>query len=155
MPDPQKLLVTLRRAAQLFRATPGRVGAVVHLDQADDVMVVGDLHGHLETMAQAMRVAALEKNPGRHLVLQELVPDDRDLENLDLGILKTGVWSPESVVRGGTVYALTWGRDTAPETVDRFARLVDADLFITGHHPCDDGFRVANHRHVILDGTDP
>ena len=57
--------------------------------------------------------------------------------------------------RHGTVYNLTWGRDTAPETVDRFAAMVDADWFVTGHQPCDDGFRLANHRQVIIDGTDP
>ena len=57
--------------------------------------------------------------------------------------------------RGGTIYALTWGRDTAPETADRFAAMVDADWFITGHQPCDEGFRQANHRQIIIDGTDP
>ena len=57
--------------------------------------------------------------------------------------------------RHGTVYAMTWGRDTEPETVDRFAAMVDADWFITGHQPCDDGFRQANHRQIIIDGTDP
>ena len=41
--------------------------------------------------------------------------------------------------RGGTIYALTWGRDTTPETADRFAAMVDADWFITGHQPCDEG----------------
>ena len=33
--------------------------------------------------------------------------------------------------------------------------MVDADWFITGHQPCDDGFRQANHRQIIIDGTDP
>ena len=50
---------------------------------------------------------------------------------------------------------MTWGRDTDPETVDRFAAMVDADWFITGHQPCDEGFRQANHRQIIIDGTDP
>ena len=57
--------------------------------------------------------------------------------------------------RGGTIYALTWGRDTTPETADRFAAMVDADWFITGHQPCDEGFRQANHRQIIIDGTNP
>ena len=57
--------------------------------------------------------------------------------------------------RRGTIYALTWGRDTDPEVADRFAAMVDADWFITGHQPCDDGFRQANHRQIIIDGTDP
>jgi hypothetical protein len=57
--------------------------------------------------------------------------------------------------RRGTIYALTWGRDTSAETADRFAAMLDADLFVTGHQPCDEGFRQANHRQIIIDGTDP
>jgi hypothetical protein len=33
--------------------------------------------------------------------------------------------------------------------------MVDADWFITGHQPCDQGFRLANHRQIIIDGTNP
>ena len=50
---------------------------------------------------------------------------------------------------------MTWGRDNTPETADRFAAMVDADWFISGHQPCDEGFRQANHRQIIIDGTDP
>lgn len=258
MLDPRKILATIQKAALLFRATPGRKGSVVHLDdRAEEVMVVGDLHGHLHTFAQALKLAALDRSPGRHLVLQELVhdprvdpdggidpshrlvdlvcglkcqypdrvhlilgnhelseltgrsiskngvalnalfragveasygseadgmiaayhdlfrslplavrtpnrvfvchtvPDARDLDHLDPEVLRATSWTPEALARGGTVYALTWGRDTTPATADRFAAIVDADLFVTGHQPCDDGFRQANHRQIILDGTDP
>jgi hypothetical protein len=257
MPDPRKLLATLRRATELFRATPGRTGSVVSLDAAQDVIVVGDLHGHVETFARVFKIAALDRFPSRHLVVQELVhdpradpdvtpdrshrlvdlvaalkcqypdrvhyllgnhelselttrsiskngvflnvlfkqgvqsaygdhtepiyraylnlfrslplalrtpnrvfichtvPDDRDFDKLDLKVLETGDWPPESLERGGTVYALTWGRDLSDATVDRFGQLVDADLFLIGHHPCEGGFQRGNDRVVILDGTDP
>jgi hypothetical protein len=257
MPDPQKILSTVRRAAILSRATRGRKGSVVSLDDAEEVMVVGDLHGRLETLRQVLEHADLPGHPRRHLVLQEMVhgpysypgdrgdrshqmldvaaalkcqfpdrlhlilgnhelseltgrpiakdgvylnslfrlgvetaygpaaseilgaykelfaamplavrtpnrvfichtvPDGYDLDRLDLDILRTGVWPPEALKRHGTVYALTWGRDTSPETADRFAAMVDADLFITGHQPCDEGFLKANHRQLILDATDP
>jgi hypothetical protein len=242
---------------ELMRETPGRSGSVIALDQADEVMVVGDLHGNLEAFRKSLAVAALDKNPGRHLVLQELVheisknddgrpdrshrlvdlvsalkcqypdrvhlilgnhelseltgriigkdgqalnlrfrqgmeltygsrtqeiyqsyldlfaalplavrtpnrvfvchtiPDGIHLDSLDLELLKTSNWPSEAMKRGGTIYALTWGRDTSPETADRFATMVDADWFITGHQPCDDGFRQANHRQIIIDGTNP
>lgn len=258
MLDPRRVLAIIQKAALLFRATAGRKGSVIHLnDRAEDVLVVGDLHGHLHTFARAMKLSALERNPGRHLVLQELVhdtridpddgfdpshrlvdvvctlkcqfpdrvhlilgnhelseltgrsiskngvplnalfragveasygdqadafiaayhdlfrslplavrtpnrvfvchtiPDSRYLDSLDLSVLDATVWPSEALARGGAVYALTWGRDTDPDTVDRFAALVDADLFVTGHQPCDEGFRRANHRQLILDGTDP
>src|SRR4051794_1869026 len=77
MPDPQKILTTIRRATELFRSTPGRTGSIVHLETAEEVLVVGDLHGHMHTFAQVLKEAALAKNTGRHLVLQELVHDPR------------------------------------------------------------------------------
>ena len=257
MPDPRKVLATVTKATELMRRTPGRAGSVVTLEGADEVMVVGDLHGNLGAFRWVLTEAALDRNPGRHLVLQELVheinknqderpdlshrlvdlvsalkcqhpdrvhlilgnhelseitgriigkdgqalnmrfreglrlsygdhcdevykayvglfsalplavrtanrvfmchsiPDGVYLDDLDVGVLAVDDWTPESMKRGGAVYAITWGRDTAPETVDRFAAMVDADLFITGHQPCDEGFRQANHRQLIIDGTNP
>jgi len=257
MPDPHKLLTTIRRATEHVRATPGRAGGVVSLKGASDVMVVGDLHGNLPAFRKVLKLAALDRQPARHLVLQELIhgpaeypdgggdrshqlvdlvaalkcqypdrthvilgnhelseltgriigkdnetlnakfyrgiqtayggrageifeaykalfaalplavrtpnrvyichtlPDASDLDNLDIGLLAAEVWPAAAMQRRGTIYALTWGRDTAPETADRFAKMVDAEWFITGHQPCDHGFQQANHRQIIIDGTDP
>ena len=83
------------------------------------------------------------------------LPDEYDLDTLDLDLLKADTWPPEAMQRRGTIYALTWGRDTDPAIADRFAAMVDADCFISGHQPCDEGFRQANHRQIIIDGTDP
>jgi len=259
MPDPEKVLATIRRATVLFRSTPGRAGGVVSIEPAaaNEVMVVGDLHGNIPAFRRLLDVASLGQNAGRHLVLQELIhgphsyPDDKgdrshqlvdlvcalkcqypdrvhlilgnhelsevtgraigkngiplnalfrlgidtaygslggviyrayqelfaalplavrtpnrvflchtipdgfELEGLDLGVLGLDTWPPEAMKRHGTVYCLTWGRDTDPETADRFAAMVDADLFVTGHQPCEHGFRRANARQLIVDGTDP
>lgn len=258
MPDPTKILATVQRATELARATPGRSGSVVKLgDGVEDVIVMGDLHGYVHNFAGLMKVAGLAANPGRHMVVQELVHDPRTdpdegpgdlshrlvdlvcalkcqfpdrvhylpgnhelsevtgrsiakngvplnalfrrgiessygemagsiqaayvelfrtlplavrtpnrvflchtvpdapyLEGFDASVLAADEWPPESLARGGAVYAMTWGRDTSIETADRFAEIVDADLFICGHQPCDEGFRRANDRLLILDGTD-
>jgi hypothetical protein len=255
MPDPEKLLAIIRRANELFRTTPGRRGGVITLEAADEVMVVGDLHGNVPAFRAVLDIAALARHPGRHLVLQELIhgnrhyhddggdkshqlvdlvsvlkcqypdrvhlilgnhelsemtgrvigkngfllndqfrkgittayrprdeaiyqayrelfarlplavrtpnrvflchtiPDPVYLDTLDINLLAADSWPEEAMKRGGTIYALTWGRNTEPETVDRFAAMVDADWFITGHQPCDEGFRQANHRQLIIDGT--
>ena len=258
MPEPQKVLAMLNRAAVLFRATPGRKGGLVTLDDTvEDVMVVGDLHGNIPAFRQILQAADLSRKTNRHLVLQELVhgprhygedlgdkshqlvdlvaalkcqypdrvhlilgnhelseltgrpiakagvalnalfrlgiqtaygeaadaiydayrelfsslplavrtpnrvflchtiPDPIDLDRFDVSIFEATTWSPEAMARKGSVYAITWGRNTDPENVDRFAEMVDADWFITGHQPCEEGFRQANHRQVIIDGTDP
>ena len=82
MPDPRKVLSTIRRATELFRKTPGRSGGIISLEDATDVMVVGDLHGNLHAFKKVLTSAALDRHPQRHLVLQELIhgpplyPDD-------------------------------------------------------------------------------
>src|SRR5438046_123534 len=73
MPDPDRLLTTLRRAVQAFRDTPGRGGRSVELQNASEVLVGGDLHGNIENFRLLMKKADLGKHPQRHLVVQELV----------------------------------------------------------------------------------
>jgi hypothetical protein len=92
MPDPDKLLRTLSRAAEAFRATPGRAGRVVTLAESDEVFATGDLHGHVGNFQTILRRADLGNHPRRHLVLQEIVhgpsryPDggDKSHQLLDL-----------------------------------------------------------------------
>jgi hypothetical protein len=72
MPDPQRLLRTIRQAVLAFRATPGRRGRVVTVS-AEEVFVAGDLHGNVENFRGLFQKADLARNPRRHLVVQELV----------------------------------------------------------------------------------
>ncbi len=73
MPDPERLLTTLRSAADAFRATPGRKGRVVALADGDEVLVSGDLHGHLDNFRSLLKLADLDARPRRQLVLQEVI----------------------------------------------------------------------------------
>jgi hypothetical protein len=66
-------LQTIRRAVQAFRDTPGRRGRFVDLVDCDEVLVGGDLHGHIENFRRLLQRADLARQPRRHLVLQELV----------------------------------------------------------------------------------
>lgn len=78
MPDPDRLLKTIKAAVQHFRATPGRRGRVVHLQAATEVLVGGDMHGHIENFRLLLDKAQLRERPGRHLVVQELVHGNRE-----------------------------------------------------------------------------
>src|SRR5947209_11204987 len=73
MPDADRLLSTLRRAATAFRATPGRRGRVVTLPAGAEVFVSGDLHGNVENFRLLLKHADLGNHSRRHFVVQELV----------------------------------------------------------------------------------
>jgi hypothetical protein len=252
MPDPTRLLNTLRQAIAAFRNTPGRRGRLIRPDQAAEVLVVGDLHGHVENFRRVWGKADLAHHPHRHLVLQELVhgpftypvggdkshqlvdlvaalkcqfpervhlllgnhelsqatdqqiakdnvdlndrfrqgvdaaygnqsaavyaaylelfaviplairapngvflshslPSASHLEAFDRAGLEQEEHSPSAYRPGGMVHALVWGRDTRSSTAAAFLRKVAAELLVTGHIPCDNGFEVPNDRQVILD----
>lgn len=72
MPDPVKLLNTLKRARDLSRTTPGRRGRVVELDAAE-VLVAGDLHGNIANFQRLLKIADLGNHLRRHFVMQELI----------------------------------------------------------------------------------
>jgi hypothetical protein len=72
MPDPAKLLVTVRRAIQAVLDQPGRVGHLVNAD-CDEILIAGDMHGHVPNFKTVLMAAELGKHPRRHLVLQELI----------------------------------------------------------------------------------
>jgi hypothetical protein len=220
---------------------------------AQDVLVAGDLHGNLAHFQCLLDRARLDRNPRRHLVLQELVHGDSHYPNggckshqlvdlvaalkcqypervhfilgnhelseiLEQPILKGGVRTGDLFRQGidaaygsqsGHVFAayielfeslplavrtnnrvfvshsfpessdmdrgfdvsilqspslaeicksdgrslhdLLWGRDGEESTARRFANLVQANLLITGHMPCRDGFHTPNSLQLILD----
>jgi hypothetical protein len=94
------------------------------------------------------------RTPNR-VFLCHTIPDGIELDTMDATVFDLETWPPEAMKRHGAVYNLTWGRDTSAETIERFAAVVDADWFVTGHQPCDEGFCQANHRQIIIDGTEP
>jgi hypothetical protein len=73
MPDPDRLLRTLRRAITACRDTPGRAGHLIYLTHSTEMLVAGDLHGHLGNVKKILDLADLSNHPTRHLVVQELV----------------------------------------------------------------------------------
>ncbi len=252
MPDPERLLPTLRRAVLAFRTTPGRQGRLVTLQDVDDVLIAGDLHGNVENFRRLLQRADLANHPRRHLVLQEVLhgpflypgggekshqlldlvaalkcqfpnqmhflmgnhelsqatrrritKDDCDLlalfqEGVEtayaaraaevltaydqlFGAFPFALRTPNRVflshslparsrledfrldalgrdppwdgdmLPGGSLHSLVWGRDTAIDNVTAFLQIVDADLLITGHIPCVNGWEAPNDRQVILD----
>ncbi|MCA9174531.1 MAG: hypothetical protein KDB14_08595 [Planctomycetales bacterium] len=79
-------------------------------------------------------------------------PADLDLEAFDAEVFSRPLRNPD-LVRGGAAFRLVWGRDFRQENADAFARLVDADLLVHGHEPCETGYCVPNTRQLVLDSS--
>ena len=253
MPAPERMLTYLRQALTLVRATPGRCGHVVELPACTDVLVAGDLHGHVGNFQTLLKVADLGNHPGRHFVMQEAIHGnyrypsggDKSHQLIDLfaalkcqfpkqvhylpGNHEMAQWTGRKVLKadedlnalfedgvraaygprfgpevyqtylelfktlpvavrapnrvlvchslpatramhlfdpirleldhyeeidlapGGSIHSLLWGRDTALRNAEDFLRKMDADLLISGHIACNEGFDVPNERQIIVD----
>lgn len=156
-PDRVHLILGNHELSELTGRPIGKDGVMLntHFRRGIETAYGQSASAILEAYYQLFRSLPLAVRTPNRVLLCHTIPDGQQLDRLDAEILRTGVWTPESMKRNGTVYALTWGRDTNPETLDRFAAWIDADLFVTGHHPCDEGSARPNHRQIIIDGTDP
>jgi len=90
------------------------------------------------------------RTPNR-VFLSHSLPSAQRLDSFDVAVLEQFPTPPNALQPGGSVHALVWGRDTRDATAAAFLKMVDADLLITGHIPCPNGFSVPNHRQLILD----
>jgi len=71
--DEAQVVPMLRRAIRANLTDKCRSGCVIKLPAVGDVLVAGDMHGSMVNLRAIFQIADLEANPGRHLVLQELV----------------------------------------------------------------------------------
>jgi hypothetical protein len=90
------------------------------------------------------------RTPNR-VFLSHSLPPPALLPQFDPAVLERDTATPEETRTGGSVHALVWGRDTSAANAAAFLARVDADLLITGHVPCEDGFEAPNDRQLILD----
>jgi hypothetical protein len=69
-----EIVAAFEQAAEVQRAHPLRRGSTVRIgpDDADDVFVSADLHGHRQNFDAILAAADLDHQPRRHLVLQEV-----------------------------------------------------------------------------------
>lgn len=90
------------------------------------------------------------RTPNRVFICHSL-PSARKLEAFDPARLEDENLTSADLQMGGTVHALLWGRDHSQANAEAFLKKVDADLLISGHVPCEQGYMVPNDRQIILD----
>ena len=100
-------------------------------------------------------VANLAIRTPNRIFLSHSMPSARHLERFNLADLEREERRPEDLTWGGAIHSLVWGRDTRLSTAEAFLAKVNADLVITGHIPCEQGFQVPNERQIILDCMGP
>jgi len=98
-PDADTACRLLHEAAALIRDDPNRKGSLLEFGSAGQVVMTGDLHGNLKNFEKLQRFCALERSPGRSVILHELIhedvvwPDQFDL-SIDL-LLRAAQWKCE------------------------------------------------------------
>ena len=67
------VMQAMARAAKANLDDLFRHGQLIDLPNSGEVMITGDLHGHLANFQRIVRLADLPRHPQRHLILQELL----------------------------------------------------------------------------------
>jgi hypothetical protein len=100
---------------------------------------------------QLISVAPLALRTPNRVFLSHSLPNAKHLPNFELALLKQDAQDDAALEYGGVVHSLVWGRENTLANVAAFLQIVDADLLISGHIPCEHGFAVPNERQLILD----
>ena len=92
---------------------------------------------------------------GDGVFLSHSLPSMKWLPSFDPAVLEHDESELAELLPGGSIHALLWGRDTQADHVAAFLARVGADLLVTGHIPCDNGYETPNERQVIVDSSGP
>lgn len=90
------------------------------------------------------------RSANRVLMCHSVPPASR-LDSFDPALLEEEALDGDNWKPGGAIHSLLWGRDVRAETVRTFLERMDADLLITGHIPCPEGFAAPNEQQLIVD----
>jgi hypothetical protein len=90
------------------------------------------------------------RTPNR-IYLSHSLPSAKHMPKFDPAVLEHDEMEEADLAYGGVVHSLVWGRDVSGANAAAYLQKVNADLLITGHIPCDQGFAVPNDRQLILD----
>jgi len=81
--------------------------------------------------------------------LSHSLPADRYLDKFDPTILDKKL-KINDVVRPGSAYLLTWGRNLSQNLIDKMAAIFDVDTFVLGHQHQSQGWAKAANNTIII-----
>lgn len=97
-----------------------------------------------------LRSCPLAVRLGAAVFICHSIPEQVDCRPFDATIFSRDIDPGEYFERSG-IFELVWGRDYRQKNAEAFAEVVDAEVLINGHEPCEEGFNSPNRRQVILD----
>jgi len=103
-----------------------------------------------QAMLPFLRSLPLAVRLSTGIMICHSLPAQIDSHPFDPGVLDRPLEDAD-LIEGGAAFRLVWGRDYQEENAAAFARLVGAEIVITGHEPCVQGYLVPNSRQIILD----
>ena len=103
---------------------------------------------------ELLRACPLAVRTSHRVFICHTLPEGKRLDGcFDAKVFEADSLDGLSSQRGSSLHSLLWGRDSSEPTARRFAALVDADLLITGHIPCPEGFHTPNPLQLVLDSS--
>ena len=81
--------------------------------------------------------------------LSHSLPSDRFIDKFDPQIMSKQLQSND-VLRPGSAYIFTWGRNHTQALLDKMAKLFDVDIFILGHQQQPQGFSQTGENLIII-----
>ena len=81
--------------------------------------------------------------------LSHSLPNVHNMDEFDFDVFGRSL-TREELAANRTVFHLVWGRRHTQAHIDALADILDVDVFITGHQPQDDGFKLVFNRLIIL-----
>ena len=83
--DIDLVIDTYHRAAEENRNDPLLRGSTLHFPNYGQLVMTGDMHGHLRNFDKLVRFCVLGQSPGRHVILHEMVHEEpATLEDTDM-----------------------------------------------------------------------
>ncbi len=106
-----------------------------------------------QAMLAFMRSFNLACRTNFGLFVSHSFPGLVELHFFDMSVFKRPLEKGD-LTKGNSVFNLVWGRDLSARAAIAFCGLVEAEVLILGHNPCEGGYSVPNPCTIILDSKD-
>jgi len=129
----------MKSGKEMNRAMRGAIEREFH-ENAPDIMVA--IREFLLSFALAVRCE-------NRIWASHSLPTDRNADKFDREIFNRPL-AEADLIRPGSAYLLTWGRNHSQQLLDKMADLFDVDFFVLGHQPQEEGWRQAGKNLLII-----